>query len=69
MAETEDQIIGEIEAARTRLGYDLRALENRVKQNTDWRLQFSRRPWTFVGLAFGAALLMGLVVGHKASCD
>jgi hypothetical protein len=64
MVETTYLIRSEIEAERARLGADLDALERRLRQETDWRLQFARRPWVFLAVAFGAALLLGIVVGH-----
>jgi len=63
MGETPDQIRSEIEHTRYRLGQNLDALEFRVKQETDWRVQFNRNPWVCVGAAFGLALLAGIAVG------
>ncbi len=65
MGQTPDEIRHEIDLARNRLGQELNQLEYRVKQAADWRVQFDRHPWWFVGGAFGAALLIGLAVGHK----
>jgi hypothetical protein len=64
MGETPDQIRTEIEQARSRLGQDLNRLEYRVKQETDWRYQFQRRPWAFLGGAFALSLLAGMSFGH-----
>ena len=63
MGETADQIRNQIEQTRDRLGQDLSALEYRVKQETDWRVQINRRPWLFIGAAFGLALLLGMAIG------
>ncbi|HEY1340523.1 MAG TPA: DUF3618 domain-containing protein [Bryobacteraceae bacterium] len=62
MGETPDQIKHEIEQARSRLGQDLNELEYRVRLETDWRVQFRRRPWAFLGAAFGAALVLALII-------
>lgn len=59
MGETPDEIKKEIEQARSRISADLNQLEYRVKGALDWRTQFDRRPWAFVGGAFGAAFLIG----------
>ncbi len=63
MGETPDDIKREIERARGRLGADLNQLEYRVRSALDWRSQFDRNPWAFVGGAFGAALLLGWMTG------
>lgn len=62
MGETADQIRSQIEHARDRLGKDLDALEYRVKQETDWRVQLNRHPWAFIGVAFTLALLAGMAL-------
>jgi hypothetical protein len=59
MGETPDEIKREIEQARERIGAGLNQLEHRVQGALDWRAQFDRRPWAFVGGAFGLAFLIG----------
>jgi hypothetical protein len=59
MGETPDEIKREIEQARERIGANLNQLEYRVKEILDWRTQFDRRPWAFIGGAFGLAFLVG----------
>jgi len=59
MGETPDDIKKEIEQARERLGADLNQLEYSVKRTLDWKTQFDRKPWAFVGGAFGVAFLIG----------
>jgi hypothetical protein len=61
MGQTPDDLRREIERARARLGQDLNELEYTVKRELDWRVQFDRYPWVFVGAAFGAAMLLGAV--------
>jgi len=62
MGETPREIENEIEQARSRLGQNLNELEYRVKQEFDWRVQFERHPATFLGIAFGAAFLLGAML-------
>jgi hypothetical protein len=59
MGETPDEIKREIEQTRERITTNLNQLEHRVRGALDWRSQFDRRPWAFVGGAFGAAFLLG----------
>jgi hypothetical protein len=67
MGETPREIVIEVEQARNRLGQNLNELEYRVKRSFNWRAQFDRRPWAFLGAAFGAALIAGLAVGRAAA--
>jgi hypothetical protein len=59
MGETPDEIKREIEQARERIGANLNQLEYRVRGALDWRTQFDRQPWVFVGAAFGLAFVVG----------
>jgi hypothetical protein len=59
MGETPDEIKREIELRRERIGSNLSQLEHRVRAQFDWKTQFDRRPWAFVGGAFSAAFLIG----------
>jgi hypothetical protein len=62
MGETADQIRIGIEQVRDRLGEDLNTLEDRVKEETNWRVHFRRNPWAFVGAVGGLALLAGIAL-------
>jgi hypothetical protein len=62
MGQTSDDIRNDLERVRSRLGADLNELEYRVKSELDWRVQFRRRPWAFIGAAFGVAFLVGLAI-------
>ncbi len=64
MGETPDEIRQEIAQARNRLGQNLNELEYRVKASTNWRAQFDRHPWAFVGAAFAGAMLLGMMTGR-----
>jgi hypothetical protein len=59
MGETPDEIKREIELTRERISTNLNQLEGRVRGALDWRTQFHRQPWAFVGGAFGVAFLLG----------
>lgn len=63
MGETADEIRNQIEETRAKIGQDLNELEHKVRRETDWRVHFDRRPWAFMGAAFSAAVLFGLIVG------
>ena len=67
MDERPDQILEHIEAQRDRLGYNLNELESRVKETTDWRVQFEKRPMVMMGVAMGGGLLLGAIVGGGGS--
>jgi ElaB/YqjD/DUF883 family membrane-anchored ribosome-binding protein len=69
MGETPDEIKREIEQTRERIGANLNQLEHRVRSAMDWRAQFDRRPWAFVGGAFGAAFLLGWLTAPDPSRD
>jgi len=62
MAESSDQIAGDIESRRDALRSNLEELEGKVRAVTDWRLQVRRHPGVLLGVAFGAGfILAGLV--------
>ena len=60
--ETLEQIEQHIDATRTQLGANLNELETQLRNVVDWRVQFDSRPWTLLGLAFGAGLLLSSMV-------
>jgi hypothetical protein len=62
MGQTSDDIRYDVERARERLGANLNELEYRIKSELDWRVQFRRHPWAFLGAAFGLAFLIGLAI-------
>ena len=64
MGEAPDDIRHDVERARARLGQDLDELEAKVKAEFDWRAQFERRPWVFLGAAFGLAALFGMATAR-----
>lgn len=56
--ETAEQIRREIEEKRKELGENLGTLEQKLKDATDWRKQFRGRPFSAMGAAFGAGLVL-----------
>lgn len=68
MGERSDQITREIEHSRAELGSNLQELEHKVKDLTDWRLQFQKNPLTVLGLAFGGGILLASAMpNHRSS--
>lgn len=60
MDESPDQIENHIRSTRRTLGSNLEELENRVKDATDWRVQFGRHPAAFLGTAFAVGALLSI---------
>lgn len=66
MDESPDQIEEHIRSTRRELESNLQELEHRVKDATDWRIQFERHPWAFLGAALaGGILLSAALGGHR----
>ena len=62
MDESPDQIEEHIRSTREELGTNFKELETRLKNATNWRLQFERHTWLFVAAALaGGFLLSGAV--------
>ena len=62
--ETAEQIKHKIEEKRGELGANLGTLEQKVKDVTDWRKQFQDRPFSAMGVAFGAGMILAAIVGE-----
>jgi hypothetical protein len=60
MAETPSELKEQVDRARNRLEQDLNNLQYHVKASLDWRAQYRRYPWLFLGAAFTSALMVGL---------
>lgn len=60
MGENPSQIEREIREERSDLDRNLRALEHKTREITDWRSHHRNHPGLFVGLAFGAGMVLGL---------
>jgi hypothetical protein len=55
------QIEGEIRAHRSELGRNLRELEGKARDLTDWRTHHRNHAGLFLSVAFGGGLLLGLL--------
>jgi hypothetical protein len=62
MGEKPDQIAREIEYTRGQLEKNLQELEQKVRDVTDWRKQFDKRPLTIMSIAFGGGLLLSRLI-------
>jgi ElaB/YqjD/DUF883 family membrane-anchored ribosome-binding protein len=64
--ETAEQIRQKIEEKREELGANLGTLEQKVKDVANWRKQFRERPFSALGVAFGAGVLLaGIISGRR----
>jgi len=66
MDERAVEIVNEIEEDRERLGDDLAHLERRVRQRTDWRTYFAKRPWTVLGIAVVGGFLLSALTSWRS---
>lgn len=65
MDERPDQIEDHIRSTQRELGSNLQELENKVKDATNWRVQFERHPVAFLGIAFAGGLLLSAGLGGR----
>jgi hypothetical protein len=65
MGEAADQIEQHIYDKRHELDENIHELRHKVRDKVDWRVQTQERPWTMVGLAFGAGLLTSILVANR----
>ncbi|GEM_PF-789905 len=65
MGQRSDEIKKHIDTKRSELSENLEQLEQRVKNTTDWRVQFDKRPMVMVGVAFGAGLLAATLIPRR----
>lgn len=65
MDEHPDQIEDHIRSTQRELGSNLEELENKVKDATDWRVQFERHPVACLGIAFAGGLLLSAGLGGR----
>jgi hypothetical protein len=61
VGETSHQIEQGLREERASLGRNLRELEDRARQAVDWREHYRAHPGVGMGVAFGAALAVGLL--------
>ena len=67
MDETAKEIASHIDRTRERLGSNLRELEERVDEATDWREHFRARPQLFLGAAFVGGVILATAMRAKPS--
>jgi hypothetical protein len=67
MGPTIPQIEAHIDRAREQLGSNLHELERRVDAATDWREQFRRRPYAFLGAAAAGGFVLAAMVRNAGS--
>ena len=67
MGETTDQIEQHIYEKRHELDDNIHELRHKVKDAVDWKVQTQERPWTMIGVAFGAGLLTSLLIANRGS--
>jgi len=61
VGENTSTIEREIRAERTELGRNLRELETKARDMTDWRTHHRNNPGLFMGLAFSGGVIVGLL--------
>ena len=67
MDEDPSKIEESIRSTRRQLGSNLQELEHRVKDATNWRVQFGRHPWAFIGAAFTGGVLLSVALSGRRS--
>jgi len=63
--ERPDQIEDHIRSTQRELGSNLQELEDKVKDATNWQVQFERHPVAFLGIAFAGGLLLSAGLGGR----
>lgn len=67
MDEKPDKIVQHIESKRNELGRNLDELQNKVRETTDWRVQFEKHPYILMSAAMGGGMLLSSMVGGSSS--
>ena len=65
MGERADQIEKEIQQERGELDKNLHELEQRVRDMTDWRVQFNHHPLLMMGVAVGVGAALSTIGGKR----
>jgi hypothetical protein len=63
MGTTTYELEQHIAEQRRELGQNIDELTYRARQATDWRVQFRKRPFAFLGLSFAGGLLLAAAFG------
>ncbi len=66
MGENPQQIENHIRRTRNELGDNLSELQAKVENAVDWRAQFTERPMTMIGIAFGGGVLLSSLLGGRS---
>jgi hypothetical protein len=61
MGQRAEQIEKEIEQERSELDRNLKELEHRVRDATDWKLQFQKHPGPLLGAAFAVGIGLAML--------
>lgn len=61
MDERTSQIVSHLSEQRQRLGDNVVELQRKVREATNWRACFRRRPWLALGLALGGSVLLSVL--------
>jgi hypothetical protein len=67
MGETPGQIERHIERTRSELGENFDELQSKVKQATDWKVQFGRHPWTGLAIAFAGGVTLSALAARSSA--
>lgn len=66
MDKSSEQLAAHIESTRRELGNNLEELEGKVKDATNWRVQFQRHPMMLIGVAFAGGVLLSAIFGRRS---
>jgi hypothetical protein len=66
LGQSTDQIENHIRSTRRELGSNLQELEHKVRDATDWRVQFERHPAALLGAAFAGGILLSAGLGGRS---
>ena len=66
MGKTTDEIATDIDQTRNDLKSNLEELETRVKDATDWRAHFRKRPGSMIAAALFGGVLLSLMSGQRS---
>ena len=69
MGESTQQLEWNIAAERQELGRNLHALERKANALKDWRTYYRQHPMAVVAVAFGGAMMVGLLARNRSRMD
>lgn len=65
MSESIEELQALVEREKASLTEHLAELEQKVRENTDWRVQVARRPLAAVGIALAGGVALGMLGGGR----